>query len=100
MIVHIAAEGAAVQNADDCSRLSLLTDLDADGLRAALTATGTGTLADADTVWLDLGVLRSRAELVSAAPDWAQRWTEMIDFAGRRARLSDDGRSVRVHVQR
>jgi len=98
--MYIVAEGAAVRDADDCGRLHLQTDLDPDGLRAALTATGSGEFVGGDTALLDLGVLRARAELVAAAPDWAQRWTAMVDHAERGGRLSPDGRSVQVNVQR
>ena len=69
-------------------------------LRTALSTTGTGTLIDPDTVGLDLAVLRSRAQLVATAEDWAQRWEAMVRFAEDRGWLSADGRSVQVHVER
>jgi hypothetical protein len=100
VIVRLTAEGAVVQDADDLGRLHLWTDLDADGLRTALKTTGTGELADADTALLDVAVLRSRATLLATAPDWAQRWAEMIAHAERNGWLHDDGRCVQVHVER
>jgi hypothetical protein len=100
MIVRLTAEGAVVRDADDLGRLHLHTDLDAEGVRTALTTTGSGELIDADTAWLDLGVLRSRAQLVATAPDWAQRWAEMTAYAERKGWLSQDARSVQVHIER
>ncbi|MCW2716639.1 hypothetical protein [Pseudonocardia sp.] len=100
MIVRLDADGAVVRDADDCGRLHLETDLDEARLRTALATTGTGELVDADTVHLDLGVLRSRAALLATTPDWAEQWTAMTAYAERKGWLSDDGRSVQVHVER
>ena len=101
MIVRLEADGAVVQDADDCSALHLETLLDPEDLRAALHGTGTGTLADTGPrpeVVLDLAVLRSRARLAASAPDWPQRWEEMVAAAG--DRLTDDGLGLRVPVER
>ena len=100
MIVRLAADGVVVQDADDCTRLHVSTDLDPAGVRTALAGTETGEQADADTVLLDLAVLRSRAQLVATAPDWAQRWEAMTSHAERSGWLSPDRRSVQVHVER
>lgn len=98
--MRLAADGAVVQDADDLGRLHLQTDLDPDGVRTALRATGTGELIDAETAWLDLGVLRSRAALLATASDWAQGWVAMTAYAERKGWLSEDGRSVQVHIER
>lgn len=100
MVVTLAADGALVQDADDCRRLHVETVLDPAGLRSALQRTGTGHAGDDGTVWLDLAVLRSRAQLAATAPDWADRWTAMVAVAERSGWLSEDGRSVRAHVER
>jgi hypothetical protein len=100
VIVRLSAEGAVVREADELGRLHLETDLDADALRSALKTTGTGELVDVDTALLDVAVLRSRAALLAEAPDWAERWADMIAYAARKGWLSEDGRSVQVHVQR
>jgi hypothetical protein len=100
MIVRLAADGVVVQDADDCTRLHVSTDLDPAGVRAALATTETGEQVDADTVLLDLAVLRSRAQLAATAPDWAQRWEAMTSYAERSNWLSPDRRSVQVHVER
>jgi hypothetical protein len=97
MLVTLAADGAVVQDADDCTRLHLVTSLDGDALRRALRETGAGAVAPDGSVWLDLAVLRSRAKLGATAPDWARRWDAMVEHAA--GWVSVDGRSVRVHVE-
>jgi hypothetical protein len=100
VIVRLSAAGAVVQDPDDLADLRLDTDLDAESLRKALAATGTGELSDDGTALLDVGVLRSLAVLSPTAPGWSQRWRAMIEDARRRGLLSADGRSVRVPVSR
>lgn len=100
MIVRVGKDGAVVRDADDCGRLHLESDLDEAALRTALRTTGTGELVDADNAHLDLGVLRSRAALLATAPDWAERWSAMTGYAEKKGWLSEDGRSVQVHVER
>ncbi len=100
MIVRLATEGVVVQDADDCSALQVSTELDEAGVHAALAGTGTGELLDSDTVLLDLAVLRSRAQLVATEPDWARRWAQLARQAERTGRLSEDGRSVQVRIER
>lgn len=100
MVVTLAVDGAVVADADDCTRLRLATALDGPVLRTALQGTGTGELAPDGAVWLDLAVLRSRAQIAATAPDWPQRWDAMVAGAERSGRLSVDGRAVRVHVER
>lgn len=105
MIVELSAAGAVVRDADDCTRLHLETALEGTKLRAALLTTNTGApvgglSAEGAAVLLDLAVLRSRAKLVATADDWSQRWSAMVDYAGRKGWLSPDGRSVQVHVER
>lgn len=100
MLVTLEADGAVVRDADDCGRLHLATALDDGPLRVALRDTGLGEPGPDGDVWLDLAVLRSRAELVATEPDWAQRWSAMVAYAERRGWLSADGRAVRVHIER
>lgn len=100
MVVTLAVDGAVVADADDCTRLHLATTLDGTALRAALRDTGTGEVAPDGAVWLDLAVLRSRAQLAATTDDWGSRWDGMIGYAERAGWLSVDGRSVKVHVER
>lgn len=98
MVVTLAADGALVQEADDCATLHVATALDPAALRSALKLTGTGHAEDDGTVWLDVAVLRSRAQLAATAADWSHRWTEMVAHAERSGRISPDGRKVRATV--
>lgn len=102
MIVRLETDGAVVADADDCSVVHVETGLDANGLRTALAATGTGTPAGAGDpgadVVLDIAVLRSRARLVATAPDWTRSFDAMVAAAG--DRLTDDGLGLRVPVDR
>jgi hypothetical protein len=100
VILRLESGGAIVRDADDCTRLHVETDLDAAGLGTALKLTGSGETGDGDDVWLDLAVLRSRAALLAAAPDWPQRWSDMVAYAERKGWLSEDGLAVQVHVER
>jgi hypothetical protein len=99
----MSTAGAVVQDPDDLADLRLDTDLDPDGLRKALTTTGTGELSDDHAALLDAGVLRSLAVMSmspAVASAWSKRWAAMLEDARRRGQLSADGRSVRVPVSR
>ena len=98
MIVRLDADGAVVADADDCSTVHVESGLDADGLRTALVATGTGAPAGPGAVVLDIAVLRSRARLLATAPDWSECFDGMLASAGER--LTDDGLGLRVPVER
>ncbi len=99
MIVTLNADGAVVRDADDCTHLSLETALGDDALATALRVTDTGAPTGDGDVWLDVAVLRSRAQLAASEPDWPQRWSAMVAYAEREGWMSDDGRAVRVHVE-
>ena len=80
----------------------MIVRLEADGAVEFATLQGAGqpgsVLADgAGEVVLDVAVLRSRAALVASAPDWAQRFDELIASSGER--LTDDGLGLRVPVE-
>jgi hypothetical protein len=102
VIVRLDTDGAVVADADDCSAVHLETGLNAERLRTALVATGTGALAEPDgppdVVVLDVAVLRSRATLLATRPDWSECFDGMLAGAGER--LTDDGLGLRVPVER
>ncbi len=100
MIVRLATDGALVSQADGSPQLHLETDLDAQAARTALVATGIGRLIDDHSAWLDLGVLRSRAQLAASGGDWAQQWAAVVEHASAEGVLSADGRAVRVRLER
>ena len=107
MIVRLEADGAVVAEADDCSAVHVESGLDRDDLRTALVTTGTGALTepgagggapDTPEVVLDLAVLRSRARLLTPAPDGTERCPAMGAAAGDRPTAA--GRALRVPVER
>jgi hypothetical protein len=105
VIVLLAVDGVVVQDADDLHALHLRTELDPVAAGTALAATGSGALAgddgaDPGCAVLDLAVLRSRAKLLATDPDWARRWTAMVERAEREGRLTADRRAVRVPIER
>jgi hypothetical protein len=89
-----------VVDTDDLARLHLalgqVTDEEADD---ALRDAGLGRLEDADTGSLDTAALRAAAEPDADVADWARRWDAMIDAARERGFVSDDGATLRVHVE-
>jgi hypothetical protein len=102
VIVRVGADGAVVEDADDCSDVRLETDLPPDRLRAALRATGSAAPGagedDPDAVVLDLAVLRSRARLLAPDPGWPDRFAALVAGAG--DRLTPGGLGLRVPVDR
>ncbi len=89
-----------VVDTDDLTRLHLalgqVTDEEAD---QALRDAGLGRLEDADTGSLDTAALRAAAEPDADVADWARRWDSMIDSARERGFVSDDGATLKVHVE-
>jgi len=98
VIVELGREAAIVRDADDCTRLSVATDLAGADLDAALATTGTGT-RDGSAVLLGVPVLHDRARAAASAPDWESRWSAMIDYAAGKGWLSADGSAVQAHLE-
>jgi hypothetical protein len=100
VIVFLGVDGLVVQDADDLDTVRLRTELEPAAARTALLTTGSGALVDEHCAGLDLAVLRSRAKILSTDPDWAARWTAMVERAEQHGQLTEDRRSVRVPIER
>ncbi|RBY84477.1 hypothetical protein [Blastococcus sp. TF02A-30] len=91
---------ARVVDVDDLGRLHLalgqVTDTEA---AEVLERSGLGRLADPQTAWLDAAALRAAAEPRATAGDWIQQWDAMVAQARSQGWLSDDGASIKVHVE-
>jgi hypothetical protein len=91
---------ARVVDVDDLGRLHLalgqVTDTEA---AEVLERSGLGRLADPQTAWLDAAALRAAAEPRATAGDWVQQWDAMVAQARSQGWLSDDGASIKVHVE-
>jgi hypothetical protein len=99
MIVDIAADGALVHEADDCTRLSVRTGLGGRELDAALASAGFCTRAGDGDVLLDVETLHERARAAAVAPDWESKWSAMIGYAGSKGWLTPDGSAVQAHIE-
>jgi hypothetical protein len=89
-----------VVDVDDLARLHLalgeVTDEEAD---EALREAGLGRLQDAETGLLDVEGLREAAESQVDVPDWADRFAAMVAAARDAGWLTEDGGTLRVHVE-
>jgi hypothetical protein len=87
-----------VVDVDDLSRLHLalgeVTDEEAD---QALRAAGLGRLEDAENGVLDTEALRAAAG--GGGGDWDARFADMVERARGAGWVTDDGASLRVHVE-
>ena len=91
---------ARVVDVDDLGRLHLaLGEVTDEEAAEVLERSGLGRFRDADTVLLDTAALRAAAEPRATAPDWVTRWDEMVAKARSQGWLSEDGASLRVHVE-
>jgi hypothetical protein len=91
--------GVEVKDVDDLARLHVavgaVTDEEADG---ALRGAGLGRL-EQDTAWLDVAALRAAAESQATTDGWAQQWEGLVEQARTKGWASDDGTSLRAHVE-
>jgi len=90
---------ARVVDIDDLARLHLaigeVTDEEA---AEVLERSGLGRFQDSTTAFLDAAALRAAAEPRATAPDWAERWDDMVASARSKGYVSEDGASLQVHV--
>jgi len=89
-----------VVDVDDLSRLHLalgeVTDEEAD---QALREAGLGRIENAETGFVAIEALRAAAAPQSGAPDWSQRWENMVATAREKGWVGDDGASLQLHVE-
>jgi hypothetical protein len=91
---------ARVVGVDDLTSLHLaLGEVTDEEASEALERSGLGRLQDADTAVLDAAALRAAAEPRATATDWARQWDAMVATARSRGWLSEDGATIRVHVE-
>lgn len=103
MIILLDASTCTVSEADVLTDLRVVTGAAGpEALGRAVRGSGLGALAPGDGthVLLDVDALRSLARTSATLEDWDGRFDAMIAYAGRQGWLSDDGRSVRAHVER
>lgn len=100
MFVEVTATGVRVGDAGNLRGLAVRVEAGADAT-AGLVALGTPD-PSGEHVWLRVDALRELA-LGSVAPDehddWRDGFDAMITYARSKGWTSDDGRSVRAHVE-
>ena len=101
-IVVSPSEGkpaVSLEEPDDCSRFHVtIHDLSEDTARQALEAEDIGHLTDAGMAWIKISAIRKLAT-GHVQPDWPERFSAMLDYAGRKGWLSDDRAYVRGHCE-
>lgn len=89
-------DGAAVKDQENLRELAVRAGgLVEQDVAHALAAAGLGTV-DTGHAWLDVAQLRAGGAAQPA--QWAEGFDGMISFAQSRGWLSDDGGSVRAHI--
>jgi flavin reductase (DIM6/NTAB) family NADH-FMN oxidoreductase RutF len=100
MRLHLAHDSSVeVVDPDDCTALSVTTELPARALSEVLVGSGLATAMEDDAVWLDLEELRQRAA-PGGSDGWDKRYASMIEYARGKGWLDEAGRSVRAHIAR
>ena len=91
---------ARVVDVDDLGRLHLaLGEVTDEEAAEVLERAGLGRFTDSETVVLDVAALHAAAEPRATAPGWQAKWDVMIASARSQGWLSEDGSTVRVHVE-
>ena len=91
---------ARVVDVDNLTRLHLaLGEVTDEEASEVLERAGLGRIEDGGTAFLDTAAVRAAAEGRATAPDWADRWEAMVAGAREKGWVSDDGATLRVHVE-
>ena len=99
MIVRIGESSAAVEQADDLQRLSVVCDGGPSRAGIVLRNSGLGDIGDGGAAMLDVAALRDLAVATATRPDWPDGWAAMIRYASGKGWVSGDGRIVRAHLE-
>jgi flavin reductase (DIM6/NTAB) family NADH-FMN oxidoreductase RutF/DNA-binding IclR family transcriptional regulator len=100
MRLHLTHDSSVeVVDPDDCTALSVTTELPAQASGEALVASGLATAADDGAVWLDIDELRKRAA-PGGSGGWDARYAAMIEYARGKGWLDESANSVRAHIAR
>ena len=91
---------ARVVDVDNLPALHLaLGEVTDDEAAEVLEQAGLGRFQDSDTVLLDVAALHAAAQPRATSDDWQGQWDAMITKARSKGWLSEDGATVRVHVE-
>ena len=100
MIVDITDSGVTLTDPDDLRRFHSHVPLGVtdDAVDAVLARTGAGHRVGADQVAVNVTWLRASASGVDE--NWERSFQQMLDFAGTKGWLTDDGGAVLAHIER
>jgi flavin reductase (DIM6/NTAB) family NADH-FMN oxidoreductase RutF len=99
MRLHLAYDSSVeVADADDCTSLSVTSELPSRAASEVLLGVGLATAAEDGAVWLDVDELRRRAAPGMSA-DWAARYAAMLEYARSKGWLNEEAPSVRAHFE-
>jgi hypothetical protein len=98
MIIQVDSERVRLLEPDVMTDFRVEADAESGAfdLDVALQAFGGGRY-DGDHAWIRIDWIRAEASGV-AALDWHHHFDRMLEYAGTRGWLSDDGQQVRGHV--
>ncbi len=99
MIVHLDTDGsgAEVRDLDDLEAVRV--EVAGGGDVAATVATFGRLDDDAEHAWISVQALREAAT-GRAGPGWEDRFQAMLDSAASQGEVGDDGRTLRVRIDR
>jgi hypothetical protein len=97
--VDVQAEPPAValDDPEDGKAFSVRVRGDRARLSSALEATGVGRM-DGDEALIEVDAVRRMAE-GRVGPGWDRDFTAMLDYAGTKGWIADEGRAIRAHVE-
>jgi hypothetical protein len=100
MIVDITDSGVSLTDPDDFRRFHSLVPagVAGDAVDVVLRRAGAGHSVGADQVAVNVTWLRAAASGVDES--WEQSFQQMLDFAGTKGWLTDDGGAVLAHIER
>ena len=91
---------ARVVDVDNLTALHLaLGEVTDDEAAEVLERAGLGRFQDSETAVLDVAALHAAAQPRASGPEWQAQWDRMIAHARSEGWLSEDGATVRVHVE-
>jgi hypothetical protein len=100
MIVDITDSGVTLADPDDCRRFHsrVVAGVTDDAVDTVLAFAGAGHRVGADQVAVNVTWLRAAATGVDEK--WERSFQQMLDFAGTKGWLTDDGGAVLAHIER
>jgi len=89
----------SLEEPDDCRRFQVtVRGLSEETARQVLEDQDVGQLSDHDTAWITITAIRKLAH-GRVQPDWSERFSAMLEYAGRKSWLSENRECVQGHCE-